>query len=166
MSAPIAILSAPDGTTEVFGIDGTVYRADAGGNVTVPASMVPALLAAGFLISSVDPGSITNAMIAADAAIAYAKLALAGAVKLADLATAAYATAATPSTLVERDASGNVAAVNVLATTAVKVATIQVVGAQGLAVADATAGAIVDAEARTALNDLLARVRAHGLIAT
>lgn len=42
----------------------------------------------------------------------------------------------------------------------------KVVGAQGAAVADASGGAVVDAEARTAINDLLARVRAHGLIAT
>lgn len=42
----------------------------------------------------------------------------------------------------------------------------QVVGAQGAAVADASGGATVDAEARTALNALLARLRTHGLIAT
>lgn len=42
----------------------------------------------------------------------------------------------------------------------------KVIGAQGAAVADATGGATVDAEARTALNTLLARLRAHGLIAT
>lgn len=42
----------------------------------------------------------------------------------------------------------------------------KVVGAQGAAVADASGGATIDAEARTALNALLARVRAHGLIAT
>lgn len=42
----------------------------------------------------------------------------------------------------------------------------KVVGAQGATVADASGGAVVDAEARTAINDLLARVRAHGLIAT
>jgi hypothetical protein len=42
----------------------------------------------------------------------------------------------------------------------------KVVGAQGAAVADASGGVTVDDEARTAINDLLARVRAHGLIAT
>ena len=42
----------------------------------------------------------------------------------------------------------------------------QVVGAQGAAVADAAGGATIDAEARTALNTLLARLRTHGLIAT
>jgi hypothetical protein len=47
-----------------------------------------------------------------------------------------------------------------------RVADTQVVGAQGAAVADATGGATVDAEARTAINDLLARLRTHGLIAT
>jgi hypothetical protein len=45
---------------------------------------------------------------------------------------------------------------------------VKVVGTQGAAVADAAGGATVDAEARTAINTLLARVRAstgHGLIA-
>jgi hypothetical protein len=42
----------------------------------------------------------------------------------------------------------------------------QVVKEQGAAVADASGGAVIDAEARTAINTLLARVRAHGLIAT
>lgn len=46
----------------------------------------------------------------------------------------------------------------------VKVSGTKVVGAQGAAVADAAGGATVDAEARTALNALLARARAHGLI--
>lgn len=41
----------------------------------------------------------------------------------------------------------------------------QVVTGQGAAVIDAAGGATVDAEARTAINTLLARVRAHGLIA-
>lgn len=38
--------------------------------------------------------------------------------------------------------------------------------AQGAAVADAAGGATVDAEARTAINTLLARMRTYGLIAT
>lgn len=42
----------------------------------------------------------------------------------------------------------------------------KVVGAQGAAVSDAAGGANVDAEARTAINTLLARLRTHGLIAT
>ncbi|RIK95291.1 MAG: hypothetical protein DCC73_02640 [Proteobacteria bacterium] len=42
----------------------------------------------------------------------------------------------------------------------------QVIGAQQSAIADAAGGATVDAEARTALNALLAACRAHGLIAT
>jgi hypothetical protein len=50
--------------------------------------------------------------------------------------------------------------------TAYYVAGTKVVGAQGAAVADASGGATVDTEARAALNALLARLRAHGLIAT
>lgn len=56
--------------------------------------------------------------------------------------------------------------VNVTAGNVFRVAGTQVVAAQGAAVADASGGATVDAEARTAINDLLARIRAHGLIAT
>lgn len=41
----------------------------------------------------------------------------------------------------------------------------QIVQSQGAAVPDASGGATIDAESRTAINDLLARVRAHGLIA-
>lgn len=41
----------------------------------------------------------------------------------------------------------------------------QVVSNRGASVADASGGAIIDAEARTAINGLLARVRLHGLIA-
>jgi hypothetical protein len=37
---------------------------------------------------------------------------------------------------------------------------------QGAAIADAAAGATIDAEARTAINTLLARMRTYGLIAT
>jgi len=43
---------------------------------------------------------------------------------------------------------------------------VKVVGAQGAAVADASSGATVDTEARAAINTLLARMRAHGMIAT
>ena len=39
-------------------------------------------------------------------------------------------------------------------------------GAQSAALADASGGATIDAEARTAINGLLARLRTHGLIAT
>lgn len=46
-----------------------------------------------------------------------------------------------------------------------KVSGTQVVQARGAAVADAAGGATIDAEARTAINTLLARLRAHGLIA-
>lgn len=41
-----------------------------------------------------------------------------------------------------------------------------IIEAQGAAVADASGGATVDAEARTAINTLLARLRAQGVIAT
>lgn len=51
-------------------------------------------------------------------------------------------------------------------TTSLMIAGTKVVGAQGAAVADATGGAVIDAEGRTALNALLARLRAHGMIAT
>jgi hypothetical protein len=50
--------------------------------------------------------------------------------------------------------------------TSFKVGGTKVVGEQGTAVADASGGAIIDTEARAALNALLARVRNHGLIAT
>lgn len=46
-----------------------------------------------------------------------------------------------------------------------KVSGTKVVGAQGASVPDAAGGATIDAEARTAINDLLARLRTHGLIA-
>lgn len=47
-----------------------------------------------------------------------------------------------------------------------KIGGTKVIGEQGTAVADASGGATIDAEARTAINTLLARIRAHGLIAT
>lgn len=47
-----------------------------------------------------------------------------------------------------------------------EVAGTQVVSAQGAVVADAAGGVTIDAEARTAINTLLARLRAHGLIDT
>jgi hypothetical protein len=49
--------------------------------------------------------------------------------------------------------------------TSYKVAGTKVVGGQGAAVPDAAGGATIDAEARTAINTLLARMRAHGMIA-
>ena len=45
-----------------------------------------------------------------------------------------------------------------------KVADTQVVGSQGGAVADAVGGAVIDTEARVAINTLLAELRTHGLI--
>ena len=49
---------------------------------------------------------------------------------------------------------------------AYRVAGVKVVGSQQVAVVQASGGAIIDAEARTALNDLIARIRTHGLIAS
>jgi hypothetical protein len=51
-------------------------------------------------------------------------------------------------------------------TTSLKVNGTKVLGTQGALIADATGGATVDAEARTAINTLLARLRTHGIIAT
>lgn len=51
-------------------------------------------------------------------------------------------------------------------TTSLKIGGTQVVGTQGAAVADAAGGAVIDVEARAAINALLARARAHGWIAT
>lgn len=51
-------------------------------------------------------------------------------------------------------------------TTSLKIGGTKVIGAQGAAVADASGGVTIDAEARTALNALLARARAHGWIST
>lgn len=47
-----------------------------------------------------------------------------------------------------------------------KVGGTKVIGAQGALVADAAGGVTIDAEARTAINALLLRLRAHGIIAT
>jgi phage baseplate assembly protein V len=47
-----------------------------------------------------------------------------------------------------------------------RVSDIKVVGAQGAAVLDPVGGTIVDVQARTALAAVLARLRAHGLIAS
>lgn len=47
-----------------------------------------------------------------------------------------------------------------------KVAGTQVVGSQQLAVVQASGGATVDTEARTAINNLITRLRTHGLIAS
>ncbi len=42
----------------------------------------------------------------------------------------------------------------------------KVIGTQGAVVADASGGSTVDTEGRAAINALLARLRAHGLIDT
>ncbi len=55
---------------------------------------------------------------------------------------------------------------NVPSSKAYYVNDIKVVGSQGAAVADATGGATVDTEARAAINAVIARLEAHGLIAT
>lgn len=56
--------------------------------------------------------------------------------------------------------------VGVSVVTAVKVGGNQVVGSRQAAIPDAAGGSAVDAEARTALNALLAACRSHGLIAS
>jgi hypothetical protein len=48
----------------------------------------------------------------------------------------------------------------------VKVGGQQVVGSQAAAIASPSGGATVDAEARTAIDAILAALRAHGLIGT
>lgn len=77
------------------------------------------------------------------------------------------------SPILDKSAPGNIGAITpavvtgtiINATSQYQAAGTKVVGAQGASVADATGGAVIDAEARAALNALLARVRAHGLIA-
>ena len=59
-----------------------------------------------------------------------------------------------------------VTATNVDASGVYKVATVQILTTQQGAIADATGGSVDDAEARTAINSLLAACRAHGIIAT
>lgn len=56
--------------------------------------------------------------------------------------------------------------VGVVTASAVEIGGDQVVGARQSAIGDAAGGTTVDAEARTALNALLAACRAHGLIET
>ncbi len=53
----------------------------------------------------------------------------------------------------------------IVAASAVEVGGVQVVGAQGAAIADPAGGATVDTEARAAVSALLGSLRAHGLIA-
>lgn len=55
---------------------------------------------------------------------------------------------------------------NINVASAYKVADIKVLGVQQSAIANATGGSVVDVEARAALNDLLTKLRTHGLIAT
>lgn len=102
-----ATMYAPAGVTNINGTNGTVYVVGATGEVTVPVEMIPALLGAGFLETQIEPGTVTNASVAANAAIAYSKLNLAGAILTTDTAF-----------------------------TSVKVSGIQVVGAQQAAIAD------------------------------
>jgi hypothetical protein len=51
-------------------------------------------------------------------------------------------------------------------TTDYKVNGVKVVGAQSSAIPDASGGVTIDAEARTAINGLLAALRTHGMIHT
>jgi len=170
MTEPTAVLYAPAGVTAINGANGIVYIVSATREVTVPVSMIPTLLAAGFLQSSVEPASITNAMISPTAAIAKSKLAALAIVNADVDAAAAIASSkladgptATPtaSKIAKYDASANLAAA-----TGVTVGAGKVIGVQAAAIPNASAGTIIDAEARTALNALLAACRTHGLIAT
>ena len=56
-------------------------------------------------------------------------------------------------------------ALGTIAASRVTVGGLQVVGARRPAIADATGGTVVDAEARTAIEAILAALRDHGLIA-
>lgn len=103
----LAKMFAPVGVTNVNAANGTVYSVDVNGEVTVPVEMVPGLLGAGFHESQIEPGAVTNASVASNAAIAYSKLNLAGAILTTDTAF-----------------------------TSVKVSGIQVVGAQQAAIAN------------------------------
>lgn len=76
----------------------------------------------------------------------------------------------TASTVVLRDASGNFTAGTVSVTiadaaTEYRVAGTKVVGAQGATISDPTGGTVQDSEARTAINAIIDRLQAHGLIA-
>ncbi|MCG8507085.1 MAG: DUF2793 domain-containing protein [Sphingomonadales bacterium] len=61
---------------------------------------------------------------------------------------------------------GAVWVAGVVAATQIDIGGQKVVGGQEAAIADASGGATVDAEARTAINAVLAALRNHGLIAT
>jgi hypothetical protein len=61
---------------------------------------------------------------------------------------------------------GSAWVVGVVAASAVEIGGNPIIGARQAAIADATGGTTVDAEARTALNALLAACRTHGLIET
>lgn len=54
---------------------------------------------------------------------------------------------------------------SVNAVTEYRVAGTKVVGAQGATITDPTGGLVIDAESRTAINALIDRLQAHGLIA-
>lgn len=60
----------------------------------------------------------------------------------------------------------DVNATDVNASGVYKVAAVQILTTQQGVIADATGGAVVDSEARYAINTLLAACRAHGIIAT
>ena len=149
-----AAMYAPVGVTHVNGGNGVVYVVGANREVTVPVEMVPALLGAGFLETLIEPGTVTNASVASDAAIAYAKLNLAGFIKNADVASSAAIAYS------KLNLAGSVTTADTAFTT-VKVSGVQVVGAQQAAIANAT-----PQSAHDQLNLLLAACRTHGLIAT
>ena len=136
--SPTALLT-PNGTWNGAGINietGDIYKIN---NVSI--------LSATFLGSSVLSSSLTSLGVIASLVATTADI--------NDGTVEAVIGATTPKAATFTTANSNSYAV----------AGIQVVSNQGAAVSDATGGATIDAEARTAINDLLARVRSHGLIA-
>jgi hypothetical protein len=75
VTAPTTVLKAPAGVTQFVSSDGTAYLVSAAGEVTIPFANILEALIQGFLLSAVEPGSITDAMIATAAAIAISKIA-------------------------------------------------------------------------------------------
>lgn len=131
-------------------------QAGAGGGAVTP-------ITSGGTGSSTAAGALAN-LGAAPSNAQYVVIALSGGLSVERVLTGT----ANQITITDNGAGGTVVIslpATITVATAYQVAGTQVVSARGAAVADAAGGATVDAEARTAINDLLARVRTHGLIA-